>query len=182
MRQLKYHEKKLLKKVDFLHWKKDDNVRENKVLRKYMVQKREDYYEYNKICGLVTKMVAMLKKLDSSEPERMKKTEALLNKLYDMGLITSKKSLLMCERLSVSAFCRRRLPVVLVRLKFCETLREAVTFIEQGHIRVGPEVANDPAFLVTRSMEDFITWVDTSKLKRKIMKYNDKLDDYDLLG
>ena len=33
-------------------------VRENKVLRKYMVQKREDYYEYNKICGLVTKMVA----------------------------------------------------------------------------------------------------------------------------
>ena len=77
--------------------------------------------------------------------------------------------------------CRRRLPVVLVRLKFSETLREAITFIEQGHIRVGPEVVTDPAFLVTRSMEDFITWVDTSKLKRKIMKYNDKLDDYDLL-
>jgi ribosomal protein S4 len=27
--------------------------------------------------------------------------------------------------------------VVLVRLKFCETMREAVTFVEQGHIRVG---------------------------------------------
>jgi len=26
---------------------------------------------------------------------------------------------------------------VLVRLKFCETLREAVTFVEQGHIRIG---------------------------------------------
>ena len=39
----------------------------------------------------------------------------------------------------------------------------------------------DPAFLVTRTFEDFVTWVDTSKIKRKVMKYNDKLDDYDLL-
>ena len=40
----------------------------------------------------------------------------------------------------------------------------------------------DPAFLVTRSLEDFVTWVDTSKIKRKVQKYNDKLDDYELLG
>lgn len=26
----------------------------------------------------------------------------------------------------------------------------------------------DPAFLVTRNMEDFVTWVDTSKIKRKV--------------
>lgn len=32
-----------------------------------------------------------------------------------------------------------------------------------------------------RRMEDFVTWVDTSKLKRTIMSYNDELDDYDLL-
>lgn len=74
--------------------------------------------------------------------------------------------------------CRRRLPVVMVRLKMSENLQEAVTFIEQvmrlralsvlyvcplglgpdrknwmlckGHVRVGPEVVTDPAFLVTR--------------------------------
>lgn len=33
----------------------------------------------------------------------------------------------------------------------------------------------DPAFLVSRSMEDFVTWVDTSKIKRKVQRYNDKL-------
>lgn len=48
-------------------------------------------------------------------------------------------------------------------------------------IRVGPSVVSDPAFLVTRSMEDFVTWVDTSKIKRKILKYNDRLDDFDLM-
>ena len=31
MRQLKYHEQKLLKKVDFLHWKKEKNLRELQV-------------------------------------------------------------------------------------------------------------------------------------------------------
>ena len=31
-------------------------------------------------------------------------------------------------------------------------------------------------------LEDYVTWVDTSKIKRKVAAYNDKLDDYDLLG
>lgn len=31
-----------------------------------------------------------------------------------------------------------------------------------------------------RNMEDFVTWVDSSKIKRNIMKYRDKLDDFDL--
>ena len=74
-----------------------------------------------------------------------------------------------------------QLPVVLVRLKFAETMKEAVSLIEQGHVRVGPHPVTDPAYLVSRSMEDFVTWVTGSKIKRAVMKYNDKLDDYDLL-
>ena len=49
-------------------------------------------------------------------------------------------------------------------------------------MRVGTEVVTDPAFLVTRTIEDFITWADTSKIKRHVMKYKDELDDHDLLG
>jgi U3 small nucleolar ribonucleoprotein protein IMP3 len=98
-----------------------------------------------------------------------------------MGVTQSKKSLALTEKLSTASFCRRRLTVVLVRLRMCENLREASTFIEQGHVRVGPDTVTDPAFHVTRDLEDYVTWVDTSKIKRKVMVYNDKLDDYDLL-
>lgn len=45
-----------------------------------------------------------------------------------------------------------------------------------------PTVVTDPTFLVTRSLEDFLTWVDSSKIKRAVVAYNDKLDDFDLLG
>ena len=55
-----------------------------------------------------------------------------------------------------------------------ETMREAVTFIEQGHVRIGPNTVTEPAHHVTRAMEDFVTWADTSKIKRKVMKYNDR--------
>lgn len=40
MRQLKHHENKLLKKVDFLSWKADAGLREVKVMRRYHVQER----------------------------------------------------------------------------------------------------------------------------------------------
>lgn len=43
VRKLKYHEQKLLKKVDFINWEVDNNLHEVKVLRKYHIEKREDY-------------------------------------------------------------------------------------------------------------------------------------------
>jgi U3 small nucleolar ribonucleoprotein protein IMP3 len=182
MRELKYHEKKLLKKVNFVQWKSDSTLHEAQVLRRYHVTNRDDYRHYSKLVGYVTKLANMLKKLPPTDDYRIETTKALLRKLYLSGLIDSEKSLLKAQGLTVSAFCRRRLPVVMVRLRMSENLKEASNFIETGQIRVGPNVVTDPAFLVTRSMEDFITWVDSSKIRRAIDKYNDKLDDFDLLG
>jgi U3 small nucleolar ribonucleoprotein protein IMP3 len=85
------------------------------------------------------------------------------------------------KNVTVSAFCRRRLPVIMTRLRMAETVQAATKIIEQGHVRVGTETITDTAFLVTRSMEDFVTWVDGSKIKRNILRYREKLDDFDLL-
>ncbi|XP_059642864.1 uncharacterized protein LOC132284749 isoform X3 [Cornus florida] len=176
MRKLKFHEKKLLKKVNFLEWKREGGHREAFVMQRYHITGRDDYKKS------VQKLVNILKQMDPKDPFRIEMTDALLEKLYNIGVIPSRKSLALCERLTVSTFCRRRLSTVLVHLKFAEHLKEAVTYIEQGHIRVGPDTVTDPAFLVTRNMEDFVTWVDTSKIKRKVLEYNEKLDDYDAMN
>lgn len=52
-------------------------------------------------------------------------------RMYALGVITTKKSLVQLEKISTASFCRRRLAVVLVRVKMSETLREACTFVEQ---------------------------------------------------
>jgi U3 small nucleolar ribonucleoprotein protein IMP3 len=182
MRQLKHHEKKLLRKVDLYSWKGEDNLRVAKVMRRYHLQDRNDYTSYQRICGMVTSSAAKLKTLPAEDSFRIAMTEQLLTKLYDMGYIDTKSSLRKAETISVSQLCRRRLPVVMVaRLKMAQTLRAAVTWIEQGQVRVGPHVVTDPAFQVSRNMEDYVTWVDQSKIRKTVQKYNDKLDDFDLL-
>ena len=62
-----------------------------------------------------------------------------------------------------------------------ETVQVANRFVEQGHVRVGTEVVTDPAYLVGRSREDFVTWVAGSKVRKGILRYREKLDDFDLL-
>ncbi len=181
MRELKHHEKKLLRKVSLYSWKGDENIKQAKIMRRYHLQKREDYIAYNRICGNITQLAAKLKTLPPEDSFRIAMTDQLLDKCYNMGLITTKKSLQKAEEITTSALCRRRLPVVMVRMKMAQTLRTAVTFVEQGHVRVGPNVVTDPAFLVTRNMEDFVTWVDSSRVRKTVQKYNDKLDDFDLL-
>ncbi|XP_041370231.1 U3 small nucleolar ribonucleoprotein protein IMP3-like [Gigantopelta aegis] len=182
VRRLKFHEKKLLKKVDFISWEIDNNIHEVKIMKKYHIQRREDYAKYNKLSRHIRELARKIKEVDVKDPFRTEATSQLLEKLCCIGLITTKGSLALADKVNATSFCRRRLPVVMVRIHMAENLRAAATFIEQGHVRIGPEVVMDPAFMVTRNMEDFITWTDTSAIRKHVLEYNDLRDDFDILG
>ncbi|KAK9461870.1 uncharacterized protein V1516DRAFT_673199 [Lipomyces oligophaga] len=182
LRKLKHHEQKLLKKVDFLDWKSDKGHREADIMRRYHVQKREDYHKYNKLCGSIRQLAYKLAQLPPTDPVRIKHERELLAKLQALAILPPGAPISSLENhVSVSALCRRRIGVVMCRLRMAENLTAAVKLVEQGHVRVGPEVITDPAYLVTRSREDYLTWVDSSKIKRTIMSYRNELDDFDLL-
>jgi U3 small nucleolar ribonucleoprotein protein IMP3 len=126
-----------------------------------------------------------LANLDPSDAFRRKHEDLMLEKLFDLGVLGTggggRGKLSDVEhKLTVSAFARRRLPVIMTRLRMADTIQAATKMIEQGHVRVGTNVITDTAYLVTRGMEDFVTWVDSSKVKRNILKYRDKLDDFEL--
>ncbi|KAK0082120.1 hypothetical protein PV325_011038 [Microctonus aethiopoides] len=181
VRKLKYHEQKLLKKVDFISWQADNNLHEVKILKKYHIQKREDYTTYNKMAREIREIGKKIKDLDAEHPFRIEQSAMLLEKLYLMGLIATKWDLSLTQKVTAGCFCRRRLPVVMVRNKMSQTIKMATQFIEQGHVRVGTEVVKDPAFLINRNLEDFVTWVDTSAIKKHILNYNNTRDDFDMI-
>ncbi|KAG9238429.1 hypothetical protein BJ875DRAFT_48473 [Amylocarpus encephaloides] len=185
VRKLKHHESKLLRKVDFTTYKSDNNHRDAAVIRRYAIQKPGDYQKYSRLCGSLRQIAHKLAALPPDSVFRHKQETLMLEKLNDMGILPSMASTANLseveKNVTVSAFCRRRLPVVMTRLRMAETVQAATKIIEQGHVRVGTETITDTAFLVTRSMEDFVTWVDGSKIKRNILKYREKLDDFDLL-
>ena len=50
------------------------------IIRRYHIQNRDDYKKYNKICGMVTKLVSVIKRLDPKDPTRIELTDQTLNK------------------------------------------------------------------------------------------------------
>ena len=164
-RKLKHHEQRLLRKHDFLSYKSERRSHESLVIRKYALEDREDYTRYNKLAGMVRSLVNNLRYLPSDSKIRMEITNQLLGKLYDMGVTPSQQSLEVVENLTTSAFCKRRLPVILLAMKFAPRVALASQFVRQGHIRVGTHQITDPAFLVPRALEDHIHWMDKSKIR-----------------
>ena len=187
VRKLKHHEQRLLRKVDLLSYKSDGpSHREAAVRRRYHLTQPLDYARYNGLCGKVRQLAHLLSNLDPSDPYRVQQETIMLEKLHKMGILKQSRAqgagLSSVENnVTVSAFCRRRLGVLMVRIGMVEHVSTAHKFIEQGHVRVGTDVVTDPAFLISRGVEDFVTWVDGSKIQRKVLQYREKLDDFDLL-
>ncbi|KAG8436372.1 hypothetical protein GDO86_007463 [Hymenochirus boettgeri] len=107
VRKLKYHEQKLLKKVDFINWEVDNNTHEVKVLRKYHLDKREDYTKYNKLSRNIRELAQKIRDLDEKDPFRVQSTAKFVEKLYSMGLIPTKQSLQLC-RCPASSFWQEK--------------------------------------------------------------------------
>lgn len=155
VRKLKHHEQRLLRKVDFVNYPSDNTHRSAEVIRRYSLSNPADYSSYNRLAGSLRQLAHRLALLSPESAFRRKQEDLLLEKLNDMGLLGigggGKGKLSDVERkITVSAFCRRRLGVVMTRLRMAETVSSAIKYIEQGHVRVGTEVVTDSAFLVTR--------------------------------
>jgi hypothetical protein len=54
VRKLKHHEQKLLRKVDFTTYKSDNDHRDAVVIRRYAIQKPQDYRKYNLLVGVAS--------------------------------------------------------------------------------------------------------------------------------
>ena len=78
---------------------------------------------YNKLCGSIRSYAHRLSLLPGQDPFRTKMESQLLSKLYDMGVLNTTATLSEIEnKLTVAAFCRRRLGVVMHRLNMAESV------------------------------------------------------------
>lgn len=68
--------------------------------------------------------------LPAQDPFRARVEAQILSKLYDMGVLNLDSKLSDVEnKLTVAAFCRRRLGVVMTRLKMAETVSAVCNYI-----------------------------------------------------
>ena len=78
---------------------------------------------YNKLCGSIRQYAHRISLLPPQDPFRARMEGQILSKLYDMGVLNSTAKLSDIEnKLTVAAFCRRRLAVVMCMSKMAETV------------------------------------------------------------
>ena len=119
---------RLLRKVDFITYKSDNNHRAATVSRRYAVQNPNDYTKYNRLCGSLRQLAHLLANLQPTDPIRLKHEKLMLQKLYDLGILSQGTKMSEVERkVGVSRFCRRRLGVVMTRLRMSETVQGVYT-------------------------------------------------------
>lgn len=143
MRQLKFHEKKLLKKVDFINWSLDNNVHQASIMRKYCIKKRQHVtlyntlatqvwsfkLDFNKECIQIRELTKKVRDLEDKNPNKNVLARKLLGKLYDMGVIPTADTLERCDKITASSFCRRRLAVMMVKLAMVQTVSVKLSII-----------------------------------------------------
>src|SRR5882762_10834614 len=81
------------------------------------------FHRYNKLCGSLRSFAHRISLLPAQDPLRSRMEDQLLSKLYDMGVLnTSAKLSDVDNKLTVAAFCRRRLAVFMCMSKMAETV------------------------------------------------------------
>ncbi|KCZ77023.1 hypothetical protein H311_01973 [Anncaliia algerae PRA109] len=178
MRKLKFHETRLLRKVNLTKWKSTNTEREQIVCGKYNITERDDYLKYNKLAGKIKKLALALAKLKDSDEFKVRVGKELINVCHSIGFIKEKK-LVDCSKITVSDICNRRLSVLLKKLKMVENIKDASIFTEHGHVKVGHRIINKPGQLISTIMEGFIRWCDDSKIKKTIDEFNNTNDNLD---
>lgn len=72
---------------------------------------------YNQLSREIRDFATKVSELDPKLPLRTEVSGNLLEKLYGIGLISTKWDLQNAIKITASSFCRRRLPIVMVRSK-----------------------------------------------------------------
>lgn len=177
MRNLKYHEKKLLKKVNLDEW---NSKREQLVTTKYLLHDRDTYIVYNRIVGKIRRLTESLARMDYTNVVKGHIIKKLINLLNDLGILNSKR-LSDCLKITVSDFCKRRLPIVIAHKKMVENYKDADKFVQHGHFKIGPNIVKNTELLVTKHNAEYIKWADKSKIKKKLDEQCGEIDDFNFV-
>jgi len=73
---------------------------------------------YYKLSREVRELTEKITRLDASDPFKAEATDMVMQKLHGMGIANDHLTLESASRTSASHFCRRRLPVVMVKREY----------------------------------------------------------------
>jgi len=157
MRRLKKKYKKPRKP-----WDKARIEKEKELMKKYGLRRKREIWRAEAILRNFRRRARELAAKKDKEAEKI-----LLDKLYRLGLLEKNATLDDVLSLTVEDILERRLQTMVFKKNLANTPRHARQLIVHGHIAVDGRRTIYPSFLVTRELEDKISFYKDSPLAKK---------------
>jgi len=145
-------------------WIKDRLLQEIELVGKYGLKNKKELWIAATLARKLRHRARQL--LSLPEEERRAQMEAILERLYEMGLVERDATLDDVLGLTAADVLERRLQTIVYKKGLAKSIYQARQLIVHGHIAIGGRRVTSPGYLVRRDEEALIDYSPGSPFKR----------------
>ncbi len=146
-------------------WIKERLVREIELMGKYGLRNKRELWRLETLARYFRHRARGLLALPPAVREKEEK--ALLQRLFQLGVLPENATLDDVLGLNAEHFLERRLQTIVYRKGLAQSIHHARQLIVHGHIAIGGRRIRSPGYLVKRDEEDLVDYAPTSPYVRK---------------
>jgi len=146
-------------------WDKERMGKESVLMKTFGLRRKREIWKAESILRSFRRRARDLAASRDKEQEKI-----LLDKIYKMGLLGKNANLDDILSLTIDNLLERRLQTIVFKKEMANTPKQARQFITHGHIAVESKRIIYPSFIVTRELEDKISYYGNSPIKIKKSK------------
>jgi len=141
-------------------WDKERMDKEDQLMKIFGLRRKHEIWKAESILRSFRRRARNLAAKRDKEQEKI-----LLDKLYKMGLLDKNASLDDVLSLTIENLLGRRLQTIILKKNMANTPKQARQVITHGHIAVEGRRTIYPSFIVTRDLENQISFYKGSPIK-----------------
>ena len=146
-------------------WIKERLIKEIELVGRYGLKNKRELWKAETLARKFRHRARNL--LALPEEARAKAQQALLDRLYHLGLVEKNASLDDILGITAEHVLERRLQTIVFKKGLAKTIYQARQLIVHGHIAIGGRRVTSPGYLVTREEEDLIDYAPDSPFRER---------------
>ena len=141
-------------------WDKERMDKEDQLMKTFGLRRKREIWKGESILRSFRRRARNLAAKRDKEQEKI-----LLDKLHKMGLLDKNANLDDVLSLTIENLLNRRLQTIVLKKNMVNTPKQARQIITHGHIAIEGRRTIYPSFIVTRDLEDKISFYKGSSIK-----------------
>ncbi|MDI6708388.1 MAG: 30S ribosomal protein S4 [Candidatus Thermoplasmatota archaeon] len=150
-------------------WQADRIEEEKELIKKYgLKNKREIWRARSTLRNFRRQARLLFPKLRIGDKQAQKEAKQLISKLVNLGILNENANLDDILALTIESLLSRRFQSVVYKKGLASTFKQARQLIVHGHVGIGNRKVTIPSYMVKKSEEAEISYIDSSPLVNEL--------------